>query len=64
MRLQMSISAEMSKALKEEAKKRKLGTAQETMRAILSDYFMLRESEKEHTPMRSIKLEDTNPLAH
>jgi hypothetical protein len=60
----MSISAEMSKALKEEAKKRKLGTAQETMRAILSDYFMLRESEKEGPSMRSIKLEDRNPLAH
>jgi len=60
----MSISAEMSKALKEEAKKRKLGTSQETIRAILSDYFMLRESEKEYTPMRSIKLDDTNPLAH
>jgi len=35
----MSLSEEMMKAIKEEKKKRKLGSIQETIRSILAEYF-------------------------
>lgn len=65
MRFQMSVSAEMAKALKDEAKKRKLDTIQETMRSILSEYFMLRKtSEEKPEKLKPRKFEAANPLAH
>ena len=65
----MSLTKEMGLALKNEAKKRKLATMQETMRAILGEYFMLRkEHEPEEKPAKEKpivrKIENINPLAH
>ena len=60
----MSLTKEMAKALEEEARKRKLGSIQETMRAILSDYFIIKDSEKGRKQPKLIELEDRNPLAH
>jgi hypothetical protein len=64
----MSITKEMVQALKEEAKKRKIGSIQETMRAILGEYFMLRgekESRQKKERTRYVpNLEPRNPLAH
>ena len=65
----MSLTKEMGLALKDEAKKRKLSTMQETMRAILGEYFMLRkerEPDEKSTKKKPVvkKIENTNPLAH
>jgi hypothetical protein len=59
----MSLSKEMAEALKAEAKKRKMDSIQETMRAILSEYFMFNGDEKK---VRRIKIDlpERNPLAH
>ena len=46
----MSLSAEMAEALKNEAKIRKIGSLQETLRIIASEYFM--------------KQKYNNPLSH
>ena len=67
MRFQMSVTKEMAQALRDDAKKRKLATMQETMRAILGEYFMLRKEPKEKhveekKPTR--RIESSNPLAH
>jgi hypothetical protein len=65
MRFQMVASTEMAKALKDEAKKRKLDTIQETIRSILSEYFMLRKtSEEKPERPKPRRIESTNPLAH
>jgi len=63
----MSITKDMAEALKSDAKKRKIGSIQETMRSILGEYFMLRKEPKEakteeKKPVR--KIDSTNPLAH
>jgi hypothetical protein len=63
MRLQMSLSKEMAEALKAEAKKRKLDSLQETMRAVLSEYFMCTGREKKEKKI-TVDLPDRNPLAH
>lgn len=61
----MSVTKEMADSLRAEAKKRKLGSVQEAMRAVLSEHFMLEEKAKEKPePRRTIKLETKNPLAH
>ena len=61
----MSLTKEMAQALKDDAKKRKLSTIQETMRAILGEYFMLRkEPEKKELKKPIRRLETSNPLAH
>lgn len=63
----MSITKEMAQALKEEAKKRKIGTIQETMRALLGEYFMLEEKaaeKRKNAPKPQPKVEFVNPIAH
>jgi hypothetical protein len=62
----MSITKDMAQALKDEAKKRKLATIQETMRSMIGEYFMLEErlKDKKEKPRYVPKLEARNPLAH
>lgn len=62
----MSITKEMAKALENETGKRKIGSIQEVMRAILGEYFLLREKEpkKKKEVLPVIKYDNHNPLAH